>query len=378
MKYIAKTLAGLEEVLMQELEAIGATDIQKGTRVVYFEGDLKILYRANYELRTSIRILAELTRFKAFDENVLYREIKKINWSDYLSLEQTFAIDAVVHSKQFTHSKYVALKTKDAIADQFRERQGKRPSVNPRTPDVRIHVHISQTQCTVSLDSSGDSLHKRGYRTETLAAPISETLAAGMILLSGWNKDCALIDPMCGSGTIIIEAAMIAYNIPPQRHRTRFGFMQWANFDKNLWEQVVEEANSKITDFEHPLLAFDKDFKAMKVASQNVINAELEGKVSVRKKKFEKLERPAERGFIIMNPPYDERLTLSVIEDLYKMIGDRLKQEFNGYEAWIISSNKEALKHVGLRPSSKRTLFNGKLECKFHKYELYAGTRRAT
>jgi putative N6-adenine-specific DNA methylase len=312
-----------------------------------------MLYRANYELRTAIRILVELTQFKVFNENDLYHKVKNFDWFPHLSLEQTFAIDAVTNSRQFTHSKYVALKTKDAIADQFRQRTGKRPNVDPRTPDVRIHVHISHQQCSISLDSSGESLHKRGYRTETLEAPISETLAAGMILLSGWQRDCALIDPMCGSGTIIIEAAMIAHNIPPQRFRTDFGFMRWPSFDVDLWDDIIDAAEERIIDFEHPLLAFDKDFKAVKVASQNVLNARLEGKVTINRKKFEKLERPAEDGLIIMNPPYDERLGSDHIDALYSMIGDRLKQEFSGYEAWIISSNKEAMKISAYDPPEK-------------------------
>lgn len=376
MKYIAKTLFGLESILAEELQQIGASNIRIGTRAVFFEGDLRVLYRANYELRTAIRILVELTEFKVFDEKMLYRKIREFNWSDYLTNNQTFAIDAVTSSKQFTHSKYVALKTKDAIADQFRERYGRRPNVDIKDPDLRIHVYINQNQCAVSLDSSGDSLHRRGYRTQALEAPISEVLAAGMLLLSGWDGKTALIDPMCGSGTIIIEAALIAYGIPPQRYREKFGFMGWSNFQPDLWEEVVEAANRQIKETDVPLFGYDKDFKAIKIAAENAFNAQLEGKIQFERKKFERLEKPAEEGVIIMNPPYDERLESDNIIGLYQMIGDQLKQTFTGYEAWIISSNKDAIKRIGLRPSKKLTLFNGKLECKYHKFEMYAGTKK--
>jgi putative N6-adenine-specific DNA methylase len=241
---------------------------------------------------------------------------------------------------------------------------------------LRLHLHISNENCTISLDSSGDALYKRGYRLDGLEAPINEVLAAGMVMLSGWKKDCPFIDPMCGSGTIPIEAALYAFNMPPHIAREKFGFMKWRNFDEELWKKVKEEALAKTTDFPYPIYGFDKNFRAVRVSQHNAEAAQLEGKIEFARKAFEKLDPPAEEALIIMNPPYDERLEETNINELYSAIGDRLKQAFSGYEAWIISSNKDALKEIGLRPSRKMTLFNGPLECRFQKYELYAGSKK--
>ena len=375
MQLLIKTLAGLEPVLAAELAAIGAENIRPVTRAVLCEGDLRLLYRANLELRTALRVLQPLESFRVADEDELYRKIRQIDWSQYMDADDTLAVDAVTNSRVFSHSKYVALKTKDAIVDQFRKRSGRRPGVDVLAPTLRINIHIWRDQCNVSIDSSGDSLHKRGYRVDKLEAPINETLAAGMILHSGWARDCPFIDPMCGSGTILIEAALYAYNIPPQLHRRSFGFMKWKDFHAGLWESVLGEARDNIRPgFDHPLLGYDRDFRALKIAQQNAVAAHLEGKVIIERHRFERLEPPAGKGLLIMNPPYDERLSNANINELYKMIGDRLKKHFAGYEAWILSSNTEALKHVGLRPSKKLTLYNGALECKFQKYELYHGS----
>lgn len=377
MKILAKTFYGLEAVLAEELKNLGASDIQILTRAVQFEGDEKLLYRANLELRTALRLLVPFRTFKTKHENHFYKKIKGIDWSEFLSLEDTFAIDATTQSKYLDHSKYLSLKAKDAIVDQFREKTGLRPNVNTRSPNLRINVHLSKDNlCTLSLDSSGDSLHKRGYRISSVEAPINEALAAGMILLSGWQKKSNFIDPMCGSGTLPIEAALIAYNIPPQLHRSNFGFKKWKDFDKDLWEDVVQEAREKIIGFEHRILGFDKSFEALRISNHNALAAHMEGKIIFRRQKFEKLDPPSENGFLIMNPPYGERIEQEDINAFYKMIGDRLKQKFSGYEAWIISSNKEALKNIGLRPSRKITLFNAALECKFQKFELYEGTKK--
>lgn len=377
MELLVKTLAGLEGVLVQELKNLGASDIEPVKRAVKFSGDLETLYRANYELRTGVRILLPIASFQTRHPDSLYRRIMKIDWSEYMGLDDTLAVDAVTHSPHFTHSKYAALKVKDAIVDQFREKFRRRPNVNPSNPDLRINVHISNENCTVSLDSSGDSLHKRGYRSEILEAPINEVLAAGMILLSGWQRDCHFIDPMCGSGTIPIEAALYAWNIPPQINRKEFGFMKWQNFDRTLWDKVVQTANAKQTAFEHQILGYDKSLKAVRVTQYNVEAAQLEGKVVADRCSFEKLTPPEGKGIIIMNPPYDERLEEANINELYTNIGNQLKREFPGYEAWIISSNYQALKNIGLRPAKKIPLFNGSLECKFQKFELYQGSKKA-
>lgn len=376
MQIAIKTFAGLESVLAEELHQLGAEKVAAGTRIVHCEGELELLYRINYECRTALRVLVPIDTFRATHERRLYTKILQIDWTQYLDLHQTFAIDAVTNSRHFRHSKYVALKCKDAIADQFRDRFGKRPSVNTQRPDLRINVHISNDMCTVSLDSSGESLHKRNYRVDSVEAPLNEVLAAGMIMLSGWTGERPFIDPMCGSGTLLIEAAMLAARIPPQRQRRDFGFRHWPNFDKALWQKVKQRAQEGIQPITVPILGYDRDFKAVKISHQNILGAQLSGKVDVERKQFERLAAPPPPGLMMMNPPYDERLQIADIQAFYKSIGDQLKQEYAGYEAWIISSNITALKSIGLRASRRITLFNGPLECKFMKFELYEGSKK--
>lgn len=378
VKLIIKTLAGLEEVLAGELEALGAEGIRQGKRAVECEGDLRLMYRANLELRTALRVLMPVHTFEASSEAELYDQVRQLDWQTIMDVDDTLAIDAVTFSRHFTHSQYVALKTKDAIVDQFREKTGRRPSVDTEHPNIRFNVHVADTVCTISLDSSGESLHKRGYRTEALAAPINEVLAAGMILLSGWKKDCAFVDPMCGSGTIPIEAALYAWNIPPQWLRNDFAFMRWSSFDPMLWAEVRTQARERMeTSFSHPIRGFDKNFRAVQAAEANAAAAQLQGKIRFERRRFENLTPDTEKGFLMMNPPYDARLEERDIEGMYQMIGDRLKHAFKGYTAWIISANMEALKFLGLRPSRRITLFNGPLECKFIQIELYEGTKKA-
>jgi len=377
MKLIAKTMAGLEPVLAEELKQLGASQVEALNRAVYFEGDLRLLYRANLELRTALRILKPIHSFRVRDEQGLYRQIYDIDWRHYMGVNDTLAVDAAVNSPNFNHSKYVALKTKDAIVDRFRKEEGRRPDVSLHRPTLRVNVHIYGEECTVSLDSSEESLHKRGYRVEALEAPINEVLAAGMVLLTGWRRDCAFVDPMCGSGTILIEAATYACNRAPQLQREYFGFKRWPDYDEDLWSGLLADAHKRVTNFEHGLYGYDMAFKAVKIANHNALAAGLEGQVEIGRQRFERLAPPAAEGLIVMNPPYDERLAESDVEAFYKMIGDRLKQAFSGYEAWIISSNKEAMKNIGLRPSRKMTLYNGALECKYHQYQLYSGSRRS-
>ena len=375
--FLAKTLHGLEEVLAKELHEIGAKDITILKRAVSFTGNKKLMYRANLELRTAMRILVPFQSFRVRHESALYNKIRTIDWSEFMNVDDTLAIDGVTNSKYFTHSKYIALKTKDAIVDQFRDKYGKRPNVNTYNPTLRVNVHINEDQCTISLDSSGESLHKRGYRKETLEAPINEVLAAGMIQLSGWKKDCNFIDVMCGSGTILFEALLYARNIPPQYRRDYFCFKKWKDFDEKLWNEVVKEAKERECDFKYKIMGFDKDFQAIRVTERNMEEAGLVGQIELKRKKLELLKPPAEKGILIMNPPYGERLEDKEINQFYEMIGERLKHNFMGYEAWIISSNNEALKHVGLRPSRRISLYNGALDCRFLKFELYAGSKKA-
>ena len=377
MKLVATTFYGLEQVLEKEIEAIGGRDIQIGTRAVTFEGSKKMMYRANLELRTAIRILQVIDEFKVRNEQELYNKVKQFNWPHYFDVHHTFAVTSVVHSRFFSHSQYVALKTKDAIVDRFKEELGQRPNVNVLTPTLRINIRIQGEKCTLSLDSSGESLHKRGYRINTVDAPINEVLAAGMILLSGWQGDRPLLDPMCGSGTIPIEAALIASNTPANLYRNSFGFQRWQNYNQEAWESVLSSAKAQIKSVEVPIFASDTNLRAIKISEENIAEAKLEAVIQLEKKDFFKREAPAENGVIIMNPPYDERLVQEDIGRFYKSIGDHLKGSFQGYEAWVISSNLEAFKQFGLRTSKKLTLFNGPLECKYQKYEMYGGSKKA-
>jgi len=333
------------------------------------------MYKANHQLRTALRILKPISKFKAETQNALYKNVKRYEWEKLFSLKDTFAIDTVVSSEYFKHSKFVALKVKDAIVDRFRDEFGERPDVDVNNPTVRISVHIFNDTCTISLDSSGESLHKRGYRTAATTAPLNEALAAGMILLSGWDKKSEFIDGMCGSGTIPIEAALIALNIPPGYLRESYGFMKWKDFDSDLWNEIKDEVKSK-TELEFKIIASDKAPEAIEVAARNIKSAKLLKHIILEKKYFD--EQSSETGFgvIIMNPPYGERLKEEDLNQFYSEIGDTLKTNFTGFDAWLLSASKTAMKKVGLRTSRKLTLFNGALECKYHKYELYRGTKK--
>lgn len=369
--FIAKTLAGLEPVLADELQALGAKAIRLLKRAVAFEGDQKLMYRANYELRTALRILMPIHSFSAFNEQQFYEGIRDIDWSAYMNVTDTLAVDAITQGEVFRHSQYLGLLAKDAVVDQFRDRFNRRPNVNTVSPHLRIHVRVQGTHADILLDSSGDSLHRRNYRRDTVEAPLNEVLAAGMVLLSGWNGKGPFVDPMSGSGTLPIEAALLATQTPPQIHREYFGFYKWLNFDQKLWKTVLEEAHSKIQPFEFDILAADKDPRARNSTSINVLTAELEKSIRIEKCVFDKLNPPELPGFLVMNPPYDERLTLEDTHAFYKSIGDVLKKRWPGWTAWVISSNRDALKHVGLKTAQKVTLFNGSLECSFQKFEMY-------
>lgn len=378
-KIVATTLEGLEQVLAAELRAMGVTEMEVVSRGVIFEGDKKMLYRCNLELRTAIRVLKSMTIFRARHESALYSKIREIDWSKYLDVDGTLAINAVANSKYFTHTQYIALKTKDAIVDQFRDNYGRRPNVDTVRPKLRINIYVHDDECEVLLDSSSDPLFKRGYRTETLEAPLNEVLAAGMLMIAGYDGSRALVDPMCGSGTILTEAALIAYNIPPQLHREFFGFTQWNDYDPKLWKQVIEEAKAKIlTDKKEPIFGFDKDFQAIRVSERNCVSEEMAGRIAIERKAIEKLEPPVMNAMIVTNPPYDVRLEMESIQDFYKELGNNFKKKFSGYDVWMISSNEEAFKNFGLRPSEKHKLNNGGLECRYMKFELYEGSKKAS
>jgi len=375
----AKTLFGLEDVLVEELRRIDAKDIVKLNRAVSFKGNKKTMYRANLELRTALRIYKPIHKFRVRNENELYKRTREFDWEGFLNKNTTIAIDSTVNSTNFNHENYVALKVKDAIVDKIRAKFGARPNVDTDNPDYRLHVHISREDCTLSLDSSGNSLHKRGYRISQIHAPMNEVLAAGLIMLSGWDAQSNFVDPMCGSGTLIMEAATFAYNIAPNFLIKHFGFMNWADMDIELWNEIKEEANNRERDFGYKIFGLDESPKAIKITKENIKNSGLDWKVLIKLRKFEKIREDdieGNSGVVIINPPYGERLREDDIINLYSKIGDSLKQVFTGFNAWVISSNKEAMKHIGLKASRRLTLFNGSLECKFHKFEIYEGTRK--
>ena len=371
----AKTLFGLEEILAAELEAIGATDIELLSRAVQYTGDQSLLYKSNLLLRTALRILKPIDTFEVDDEGQLYRKVREIDWSHYLTNDKTFAVSGTANSRRFTHSKYIALKTKDAIVDQFRDRTGIRPDVDTDDPDLWIDVRIADRTCTISLNSTGETMAKRGYGVQRTLAPINEALAAAIILMTGWDKEMDFIDPMCGSGTFAIEAAMIAGNIPPGLYR-HFNFEKWDDFDPGLWKNIRQEAEAAITDVKAKIFANDEDETVVQIAKQNAERARMDQYIQFSEADFFETAGGKESGLIVMNPPYGERLEQDDPSEFYEEIGTHLKHHYEGYDAWIISGNLEALKKVGLKTSRRIQLMNGKIPCKLHKYALYKGSKK--
>ena len=369
---IAKTFQGLEEVLAAELTALGANDIQIGRRMVSFSGDKEMMYKANFCLRTAIRILKPVKHFTAQDADEVYEQIKAIHWEDYLSVDNSFAIDAVVFSEEFRHSKFVSYRIKDAIVDYFREKTGKRPNVRINKPDVLLNIHIAENNCTLSLDSSGESLHRRGYRQEAVEAPLNEVLAAGMILMTGWHGECDLIDPMCGSGTIPIEAALIARNIAPGVFRKEFAFEKWPDFDRDLFDEIYND-DSQEREFTHKIYGYDNNPKANTIAMHNIKAAGVSKDVVLKLQPFQQFEQPKEKSIIITNPPYGERISSNDLLGLYEMIGERLKHAFTGNTAWILSYRDECFDKIGLKATKRIPLLNGALDCEFRQYEIFDG-----
>ena len=394
---LAKTFKGLEEVLARELIELGANDVQIERRAVSFRGDKSLLYRANLCLRTAIRILVPIKeaslrippKNKSLKpEDLLYETVKAINWSKYMTVDSTFAIDATVYSETFRNSRFVTYRVKDAIVDYWQEKENKRPSVAVENPDIRLNVHIGNDQLTLSLDSSGESLHKRGYRVATTEAPISEVLAAGMLLMAGWNGQSDFYDPMCGSGTLLIEAALIARNIAPGIFRSSFAFENWPDFDADLWSDIYND-DSREREFTHRIYGSDASFYAIQQATKNIKSAGVQRDIELKQIRMEEIKNPfplpiveGQGGvppLVVLNPPYGERLKSNKeMEDLYSAIGSTLKHQFAGSTAWIISSNTEAMKCIGLKPSKKYHLLNGELDCLFNKYDLFAGKRNGT
>ena len=372
---IAKTMAGLEDVLAEELIGLGANNLEIGKRMVSFEGDLALMYKANIQCRTALRILRPVYEFKAKTTDDIYKKVKAMNWFEHLTENSTFAIDAITFSDYFTHSKFVAYRVKDAIADYFMQRTEKRPSVNVENPDLLINFHIAHDKCTLSFDSSGESLHKRGYRVAQTEAPLNEVLAAGMILKTGWCGGSDFIDPMCGSGTLLIEAAMIAMNVPPGIYRQNFAFEKWKNFNADLFETIYNDDSGE-REFKHKIYGSDISSEAIAIAAKNVKNAGLDKSIDLKVMPFESYtEAPSENAILVTNPPYGERIKPEDLFGLYENIGERLKHVFMGYSAWILSYKKECFDKIGLKPSKKIQLVNGSLQCEFRKYDIFAGKK---
>ncbi len=369
---IAKTFMGLEPVLEKELKLLGANNIKIGRRMVSFTGDKEMMYKANFFLRTALRILKPIKHFKANSADDVYEAVKSISWDCYLDKKKSFAVDSTIYSDEFRHSKFVAYKVKDAIVDWFRERTGERPNISVTNPDIRLNIHIANYQCTLSLDSSGESLHKRGYRQTSVEAPINEVLASGMILLTGWNADTDFIDPMCGSGTLLIEAALIAKNIAPGVFRKQYAFEKWQDFDEELFDKIYND-DSKEREFSHHIYGYDVDMNAVAKASLNVKAAGMSNVITIKCQDFKDFSSPNSKSIIITNPPYGERLSTPDLLGTYKMIGETLKHQFQNNDAWILAYKKECFDVIGLKPSIKIPLYNGALECEFRKYQIFQG-----
>lgn len=371
---VAKTFQGLEEVLAEELRDLGACNVEPGRRMVSFEGDLAMLYKANLCCRTALRILKPIYKFTATDTDTLYDAVKEFDWSSVMSIDKTFSIDTVAYSDEFTHSQFVTYRVKDAIVDWFRDRYGndKRPGVRLQDADVMINVHIAGDRVTLSLDSSGESLHKRGYRVAQTEAPINEVLAAGIILRSGWRGDCPLVDPMCGSGTFLVEAALIAANINPGIYRKSFAFENWKNFDPELFDSLYND-DSREREFNFKIYGADISPKAVDIAQRNIKSAGVSRYIDLQVKPLSQwISAPAD-GVLITNPPYGERISADDMEGLYELIGNKLKNVFKGYHAWIIGYRKEYFDMIHLSASTKVPILNGALECELREYEIFEG-----
>ena len=369
---IAKTFQGLENVLAEELTQLGANNIQVGRRMVSYTGDRELLYRSNFCLRTAIRVLKPIKHFRATSADEVYEAVKAIDWSQYLSNDMTFAVDSVVYSTEFRHSKFVSYKVKDAIVDQFRELTGNRPNIRVSNPDIQLNMHIAEFDCTLSLDSSGESLHRRGYRQEAVEAPLNEVLAAGIILMTGWRGETDFIDPMCGSGTLPIEAALIARNMAPGLFRQGYAFEKWPDFDADLFGRIYND-DSQEREFNHKVYGYDNNRAAIAIAEHNVKAAGLTGDITIQFQDFKDFTQPVEKSVIVTNPPYGERIKPEDLLGLYKMIGSQFKKQFVDNEAWVLSYREECFDAIGLKASLKVPLYNGSLECELRKYSMFSG-----
>lgn len=375
---LAKTLAGLEDVLAKELRELGAMDIKKVKRGVMFQGDLGFLYKAHLWLRTALRILVPITEFKARNEKEIYKKVKAIKWEDYFEVNKTIMVNATVHAKQYRNTLFMAQNVKDAVVDRFRELYDRRPSVDTVNPDIRIDIYIKNENVVVSMDATGASLHKRGYRQAADVAPISEVLAAGILKLAGWNGMSNLYDPMCGSGTFLVEAALMAHNIPPNVYRKSFSFKNWKDFDEELYQLLFDKALEKEKNFHYKIQGYDRESKVLMKARKNLKGALMDEQVKTEKAdflNFNPTRKPEKPGMLVFNPPYGEKLEADIPE-LYSGIGNTLKNEFTGYTAWVFTASQEGIKNIGLKPSEKIQLKNGNLDAWLLRFDVYEGSRK--
>ena len=375
MNLYLKTLAGLEELASEELKRAGATHIVPGRRGIAFEGDAKALYTICMHSRFAVRVLRYLTSFEAKTPDDLYRQGARFAWESLLEPDGSFVIDATVHSEGFSHSHFAALKLKDAIVDRFRGKTGKRPSIDKNQPDLRLNLHISAGKVTISVDATGEQLSRRGYRPRTAKAPLNEVLAAGLLALSGWRPGTPLYDPMCGSGTFSTEAALWASGLPVQAGRRHFAFMDWSDFEPDTWREVRAEAMAAIHPVETQIFASDQHPGAVQQTKESLEGADVSSLVELQQTDFFKLEPRTTKGMLLFNPPYGKRMDPGDIVALYKRIGDQLKFHWSGFDAWIISSNDEALRRVGLRPHKRHPVYNGALECRWVGFSMYRGSK---
>lgn len=374
---VATTLEGLEEVLAEELGSIGGNDVRPGKRAVTFTADKDLVYKANLRLRTALRVLKPLSRFQAKDDDELYRQTKNIDWPSLFDVDKTFVIKAAVSGRVFTHSHYAGLKCKDAIVDLFREKTGRRPSIDTRHADVVVHLKIFEDRVNLSLDSSGEPLNRRGYRQPKSVAPLNECLAAGMLQLAGYNGRVNFLDGMCGSGTLCIEAAMIAHRISPGLLRDDFAFMHWKDYDEELFGVIRETTVNRVREAPIRIIGYDRDGRAIRTARDAAEAAGLADAIDFRMTDFFDEKPPAPPAVMVMNPPYDERMPVERVEEFYARIGDKLKADYAGYEAWILSGHQEAMKRIGLRSFDTRHLLNGPISCRYSGYRMYSGTKKA-
>ena len=375
---LVRTYAGLEEVLEGEIRKLGGADVERMVRAVSCSGDKGFMYKLNLALRTGLRVLKPIKKFSFKSNDDFYNEIMAIDWPALFDVDKTMIFDTLLFSEHFTNSMFVSQLAKDAVCDRFRKDVGRRPFIDSKEPQIYISVYVRDQEVTIYLDSSGESLHRRGYRKEMVKAPLSEVMAAGILMMSGWTYHFPLIDPMCGSGTFSIEAALLANNIPPGIFRPGFAFENWKDFDKELFDMILESLNKRITEFPVNITASDRSFTAVELARENAREAGVEDDIHFAPIPFDKQPTPEKRVFLFLNPPYGERMQPEDIDALYGMIGSTLKHTFGGSEAWLFTSNQEALNQVGLRPSRKIKLFNGPLECRLVRYEMYSGSKKAS